>query len=121
MVKSDDYFRRKYYKINKINRFGPKIEVEYHLNFSFNLLLNTTGITEMVANMMSIRMDVHERILALEVSFWRVVPAWIAMKEGGATPKKVPIKNGLRGTSTIGEVMFINQLGSIGVIRRKIM
>ena len=31
------------------------------------------------------------------------------------------MKNGLRGTSTIGEVMLMNQLGRSGVILKKIM
>ena len=43
------------------------------------------------------------------------------MHEGGATPIKVPITNGYRGISMSGDVKFINQLGTNGVIRKKIM
>lgn len=42
----------------------------------------------MTANTINITIDEVERMLALEVSFWRVVPAWIAMNDGGATPDK---------------------------------
>jgi hypothetical protein len=75
----------------------------------------------MVAKTISIMTEVHERIDVDEVNFWSVVPACIAMNEGGATPKNVPIKKGLSGTSTKGDVMFINQFGSIGVIRKNII
>lgn len=45
----------------------------------------------------------------------------MATNEGGATPKKVPIKNGFKGTFTMGEVMLMNQLGRKGVILRKMI
>ena len=73
----------------------------------------------------------------VEVSCCRVVPAWMNMKEGGATPKKVPIQKGSSGTPITGETMLINlreiiehltmtyshahQFGRNGVIRRKRM
>jgi hypothetical protein len=40
----------------------------------------------MVAKTISIMTEVHERIDVDEVNFWSVVPACIAMNEGGATP-----------------------------------
>ena len=75
----------------------------------------------------------------VEVSCWRVVPAWMNMKDGGATPKKVPTQKGSSGTPITGETILINlrergedgklimtyyyshQLGRNGVIRRKRM
>ena len=44
----------------------------------------------------------------VEVSCWRVVPAWINMKEGGATPKKVPTQKGSSGTPITGETILMN-------------
>lgn len=41
--------------------------------------------------------------------------------DGNATPANVPRKNGFSGTSSIGEQRLINQLGKIGVMRRKII
>jgi len=51
-------------------------------------------------------------------SSWRVVPAWIARNDGGATPKNVAKKKVFNGTFTIGDVILINQLGKKGVMRR---
>lgn len=45
----------------------------------------------------------------------------MATKEGGATPTKVPIKNGTIGTLITGEAMLMNQFGKKGVILKKIM
>jgi len=45
----------------------------------------------------------------------------MATKEGGATPKKVPIQKGTKLTPITGETMLMNQLGKNGVIRRKRM
>ena len=44
----------------------------------------------------------------VEVSCWSVVPAWMNIKEGGATPKKVPTQKGSRGTPITGETILIN-------------
>lgn len=55
------------------------------------------------------------------VSWYSVVPALIAMKEGGATPTKVPIKKTFSGTFITGDVILINQLGRNGVILKNIM
>ena len=56
-----------------------------------------------------------------EASSCSVVPAWMARNDGGATPRKVPMKNGFKGTFTIGDEMLMNQLGKKGVMRRNIM
>ena len=57
----------------------------------------------------------------VEDSCWSVVPAWMKMKEGGATPKKVPVQNGNSGTPITGDTMLINQFGRKGVILRNRM
>jgi len=56
-----------------------------------------------------------------ELNLLSVFPAWMATNEGGATPKNVPKKNGMNGTSITGEAMLINQFGKNGVMRKKIM
>lgn len=50
-----------------------------------------------------------------------VDPAWMYRKLGGATPRKVPQKNGDRGTSRTGLAILISQFGTMGVTRRKII
>lgn len=55
------------------------------------------------------------------VSLYSVVPALMATKDGGATPKKVPMKNTPKGTFMTGDVILINQLGRKGVILRKMI
>ena len=51
----------------------------------------------------------------------RSLGTWIKMNEGGATPKKVPIQKGSRGTPITGDTILMNQFGRKGVIRRKRM
>ncbi|KAI2807182.1 hypothetical protein BLOT_009144 [Blomia tropicalis] len=66
--------------------------------------------------------DLYDMItLDEEANSCNVVPAWMAKKDGGATPKNVPIKNGFNGTSTTGDDMLMNQLGKNGVIRRNMI
>ena len=48
-----------------------------------------------------------------------LILTWIAMNDGGATPKKVPIQNGQISTPTRGDTMLISQLGSRGVILKE--
>ena len=55
------------------------------------------------------------------VAICNVLPAMMVMAEGGATPIRVPEKKGKSGTPMIGEPMLINQLGSIGVMRRNMI
>lgn len=83
-------------------------------------------------------MDVHDQASLVDVNVWRVCPACIATKDGGATPankiqfKKyiivcfhtyfnnhlpmnVPKANGVRGTPITGADILINQFGKNGV------
>lgn len=78
-------------------------------------------MSDKVAKTISMTIEVHESTSFEEVNLWRVVPPWIATKEGGATPKNVPTKKGIMGTSMTGDAMLINQLGRKGVIRRKMI
>lgn len=55
------------------------------------------------------------------VSSYSVVPALMNRKDGGATPMNVPKKNESILTPITGDAKFINQFGSIGVIRKNIM
>ena len=79
-----------------------------------------TGRTDKIAKNANHRTEFHVKRLGLAAIF-NVLPAIIAIVEGGATPISVPRKNGINGTPIIGEVILINQLGNMGVIRRKIM
>lgn len=66
-------------------------------------------------------MEFIESVSVEDVSWFSVVPAWIARKDGGATPRKVPMKKGISGTPITGDVMLMNQLGRNGVIRKNMM
>ena len=66
-------------------------------------------------------MDLNEKASPVVVSSYNSTPALMNPKEGGPTPMNVPTKNGVRGTLRTGDVMFMNQLGKNGVIRRKVM
>ena len=46
---------------------------------------------------------------------------WMAMNDGGATPKKVPIQKGGSRTPITGDTMLMNQLGRNGVILKNTM
>ena len=47
-----------------------------------------------------------------------ILLTWMAIKDNGATPKKVATKKRPAGMSMIGETILMNQLGRKGVIRR---
>lgn len=79
-----------------------------------------TGIKEAEAARVNQKAEFHVKRLGV-AAILSVLPAMIAMDEGGATPINVPRKNGIKGTPMMGEVMLMNQLGNIGVIRRNIM
>ena len=64
---------------------------------------------------------VHENVSAALVNVWTVFPTCIAKKDGGTTQKTVPKTNVSKGIPTIGAHKFINQLGKIGVILKKII
>ena len=74
-----------------------------------------------IANPARIATDQIVIASVLEVNCCRVVPACIATKDGGATPRNVPIQNGVNFTPITGETRLINQLGRNGVIRRNMM
>ena len=85
------------------------------------LFFNNAGRMLRRAKITSNATDWKDNASVVDVNCWRVVPAWIAINEGGATPINVPNQKGLRCTSITGETMLINQFGRNGVIRRKIM
>lgn len=60
----------------------------------------------------------HDHASEDDVKFCSVWPACIATKDGGATPRNVPIANGASGTPITGLARLMNQLGSNGVILR---
>ena len=63
----------------------------------------------------------NENASPVVVSSYNSTPALMKPKDGGATPRKVPTKNGVRGTFSTGDVILINQLGKNGVILRKVI
>ena len=75
----------------------------------------------MTENMVSMSIDCTENTVEELVSVFRVVPAWMYMQDGGATPKNVPRANGPSGMSMSGDDKFMNQFGTNGVMRKKIM
>ena len=78
-------------------------------------------MSDSTASAASISIDPSEMCPVLVVSSYRVVPARMKKKEGGATPRNVPQKKGDILTPTMGEARLMNQLGRNGVIRRKMM
>lgn len=85
------------------------------------LLFHITGTKERIAKAAIRAMLAGVKMTFVDASSCREIPALIARNDGGATPKKVPKKNGNRSTPTIGEAMLISQLGRNGVTRRKMM
>lgn len=75
----------------------------------------------MMANMPSMPIEVHDSTSLEDVNLCNVVPACIAINEGGITPKNVPKKNGMSGTFITGDVILMNQLGKNGVILRNMI
>ena len=80
-----------------------------------------TGMMATRANAASSAIDLSEKTPLVLVSVFRVVPAWMWMHEGGATPMNVPSMKGARGYSINGEARLMNQLGTMGVQRRNTM
>lgn len=79
------------------------------------------GRIESRAKTMRTNTEFQETASPAVVSWYSVVPALIATKEGGATPRKVPIKKTFSGTFITGDVILINQLGRNGVILKNMM
>lgn len=76
---------------------------------------------ERMARIMRTKTEFQETASPAVVSWYSVVPALMATKDGGATPRKVPMKNTFNGTLITGDVILINQLGRKGVIRKNMM
>lgn len=106
---------------NPSNATDLQNQVKSQSNFSCNFFLNITGSKDITANNASMPIEVHDSMSLDDVSWCSVVPACIAINDGGITPKNVPIKNGTSGTFMTGDVMFINQLGKNGVILKNMM
>ena len=93
-------------------------------NYSIFFLIwlrKNTGAKETMETNVNISMDCQVNTDDELVSVFRVVPAWMYIQDGGATPMNVPNTNGYNGMSMSGDVKFMNQLGTNGVIRKKIM
>lgn len=91
---------------------------EDYSNFPFSVFFNNTGTSDNTAKTAITMTLVHEIASPAAVSWYKVVPAWIAMKDSGATPINVAIKNVEIGISMTGDTIFMNQFGRNGVIRR---
>lgn len=83
-----------------------------------NRFLSSPGRREAQAQNIRTPIEVQENASLELVIFWSVLPAWMAITEGGATPQKVPRANMCNGTPITGDARLMNQLGRIGVIRR---
>lgn len=92
-----------------------------HSNFCFNFFWKMAGRIERKAKTIRTNTEFQETASPAVVSWYSVVPALIATKEGGATPRKVPIKKTFNGTFITGDVILINQLGRNGVILKNMM
>lgn len=95
--------------------------VVLYSSFFWSFLWKHTGKIESTASIPSTAREFQDTASPAVVSLYRVVPAFMATKDGGATPKNVPIKNTPKGTLMTGDVILINQLGRKGVILKKMM
>lgn len=91
----------------------------YSIFFFLNLFFNSPGSSDAQAQRVNTPIEVQEKASLELLIFCSVLPAWMAITEGGATPQKVPSANVCRGTPITGDARLINQLGRIGVMRRK--
>lgn len=98
----------------------PRCLVLYS-SFFCRFFWKQTGKMESTARMPSTAREFQETASPAVVSLYSCVPALMATKDGGATPRKVPIKKTPKGKLMTGEVMLMNQLGRNGVILRKMM
>lgn len=90
-------------------------------NFLPNFRFKSTGRSETIAKMQRMIILFQEKASLEEVNLFKVCPACIATKEGGATPKNVPTIKGINGTPMTGLAKLINQFGKSGVILRNNM
>lgn len=93
----------------------------FYSSFFCSFFWKQTGKIESTASTPRIAREFQDTASPAVVSLYRVVPALIATKDGGATPRKVPMKKTPKGTLMTGEVILMNQLGRKGVILRKMM
>ena len=56
------------------------------MNFFWSCRLKRTGSIDTMAKTANIRIELREKVSLDEVSWLRVVPAWMATNDGGATP-----------------------------------
>ena len=86
-----------------------------------NFCLKITGTRDSKAKIQRIIKLVQDQASLDDVNLFKVCPACIATKEGGATPKNVPTVKGTMGTPITGLARFINQFGKSGVILKNNM
>lgn len=82
------------------------------------MFLSRPGSKDAQAQAIRMPIEVQEKASLELVIFWSVLPAWMAITEGGATPQKVPNAKMCSGTPMTGDARLMNQLGRIGVMRR---
>uniref|UniRef100_A0A1B0AKV6 Uncharacterized protein n=1 Tax=Glossina palpalis gambiensis TaxID=67801 RepID=A0A1B0AKV6_9MUSC len=82
------------------------------------LFFNKPGTNDRQAHIVNTPIEVQENASLELLIFCNVLPACIAITEGGATPQNVPNVNVYNGTPITGAAKLINQLGRIGVIRK---
>lgn len=95
------------------------VELKIHSVFFFlNLFFSRPGRSDAQAQRVNTPIEVQENASLELLIFCSVLPAWMAITEGGATPQKVPSANVCSGTPITGDARLMNQLGRIGVMRR---
>lgn len=72
--------------------------------------MKTTGSKEIKANNPRTATDVHDTASPEEVSWCKVVPAWMATNEGGATPEKETQSRNSNHHQTIGKFATCNSV-----------
>lgn len=86
--------------------------------FFFSLFFNKPGTNDRQAHIVNTPIEVQENASLELLIFCNVLPACIAITDGGATPQNVPKVKIYNGTPITGAAKLINQLGRIGVIRK---
>lgn len=107
--------------LGSARRWGSEVFAVLYSSFCCSFFWKQTGKMESTARTPSTASEFQDTASPAVVSLYSVVPALIATKDGGATPRKVPMKKTPKGTLMTGEVMLMNQLGRKGVILRKMM
>uniref|UniRef100_A0A1B0FLG4 Uncharacterized protein n=1 Tax=Glossina morsitans morsitans TaxID=37546 RepID=A0A1B0FLG4_GLOMM len=83
-----------------------------------NLFFNKPGTNDRQAHIVNTPIEVQENASLELLIFCNVLPACIAITDGGATPQNVPKVKVYNGTPITGAAKLINQLGRIGVMRK---